>query len=209
VTDTQRDNRIEMALAVVLAAASVMSAWSAYQSILWGGVQTFRLASRTAASRRASDLMTTANQYRAFDASMLLEYTKAQAKGEKEYAEFLYKRFRPEMRKAFDAWLRTDPFRNPAAPPHPFSMAEYAQREADEARRKEEESARYLAEAEQANEISDRYVLFTVMLSIILFFGGIGGTFRPGRLRLTMGGIAAVFFIATMILLTRMPICRE
>jgi hypothetical protein len=33
--------------------------------------------------------------------------------------------FRPEYRVAFDAWIKTDPFKNPLALPGPMFMPEY------------------------------------------------------------------------------------
>ena len=35
------------------------------------------------------------------------------------------RRFSPEYKVAFDAWLATDPFSNPEAPPGPSFMPEY------------------------------------------------------------------------------------
>jgi hypothetical protein len=34
----------------------------------------------------------------------------------------LVRRFSPEYRTAFDAWLKTDPFTDPSAPPEPGYM---------------------------------------------------------------------------------------
>jgi len=42
------DGWFELLVAVILGLATLDSAWSAYQSALWSGVQTFRLAESTA-----------------------------------------------------------------------------------------------------------------------------------------------------------------
>lgn len=208
-TALKRERWLEVGIAVVLSLATLASAWSAYQSSLWGGVQTFRLADRNSISRKAAQYASVALQQRGFDASMFIEYSAAVARDEKRLAQFLYERFRPPARKAVDAWLRTKPLVNPAAPPHPFVMAEYVQAEADTAQRLAEEAEKHMAAAEKANRTSDNYILFTVLFSMVLFFGGMAGTFRSQRLQLMLGGVATILFIATLIALTQMPICRE
>ena len=62
-------------------------------------------------------------QFRTFDASMLITYSQAHLGGDAKVEEFLYQRLRPAARKATDAWLKTDPFKNPSAPPSPLDVA--------------------------------------------------------------------------------------
>ena len=78
-------------------------------------------------------------------------------------------RFRPETRKAVDAWLQTDPFNNPNAPVRPLAMAEYAQPEREGAKHIEKEQIRMLADAEQASRAPDEYVLLTVRFAAVRF----------------------------------------
>lgn len=205
----QRKRWVEITCAVVLALATMGSAWCAYQSTLWGGVQTFRLAAVNKAGREGSEAASAALQYRAFDAAMFMEYIKAKHTGDADTETFLHARFRPEMKAAMDAWLRTDPFNNPAAPPVPFKMAEYVQAEQQEAQRQNELAATLYASAHQANEASDRYVLLTVMFAAVLFVGGIGGTLQSQRLRRILFVLALVLFAGTAVALGTMPICRE
>src|SRR5438876_10407981 len=125
------------------------------------------------------------------------------------FEDFLYQRFRPEMRKALDAWLKTDPLHNPHAPLTPFQMAEYVQPELLEAQRQQREAGKMEATARQANQFSDQYVLLTVLFATVLFFGGISGTFRSRRLQLTAFAIAVLLFVVTVVGLGTMPICNE
>jgi hypothetical protein len=62
-----REGWFELLVAVILGLATLGSAWSGYQSGLWSGIQTFRLAESTAAGRRAGEKSVNANQLRGVD----------------------------------------------------------------------------------------------------------------------------------------------
>jgi hypothetical protein len=204
-----RNRWVEIACAVVLSLATMSSAWCAYQSTRWGGVQTFRLAASSKANRASSAANLAALQLQAFDASMGVSWMQAKHEGNERQEKFLFDRFRPEMKKAIVAWLTTDPFNNPSAPLGPMKMAEYVQPELAEAKRQEELAAREYDSAEQANRTSDAYVLLTVLFASVLFFGGIAGTLDSRRLRISILSIALVLFVTIVAFLGTMPICRE
>jgi len=200
---------LDIGSVIVLALATIASAWCGYQSALWSGVQTFRLAAVSGAGREAAAQSMKALELRGLDASMFIYYVEAQGRGDTSLEEFLYQRFRPEMRKALDAWLKTDPLHNPHAPLTPFQMAEYVQPELLEAQHQQKTAEKMEAAARQANQFSDQYVLFTVLFATVLFFGGISGTFRSRRLQLTAFAIAVLLFVVTVVGLGTMPICNE
>ncbi len=199
----------EIVYAVVLSLATMSTAWCAYQGTRWSGAQTFRLNAANKAGRESSTFHVEALQLRAHDAAMGINWMNAKHEGNQSQEQFLFKRFRPEMKKAVEAWLRTDPFNNPKAPQSPMSMAEYVQPELGEAKRLEELSAQEFAAAQQANERSDTYVLLTVLFASVLFFGGIAGTIDLRHLRIAIVSIALAFFVINIIFLATMPICRE
>lgn len=209
VENKERKRWIEITCAVVLSLATVGSAWCAYQSALWSGVQTFRLAESNRLGREASQNSVAALQFRGGDAQMLFAYLEAKSRGDEKLAGVIQDRFRPDAKQALDAWLKTDPFNNPNSPKNPFLMAEYAQPEREAAKRLEEESARKMEAAQKANESGDRYVLLTVLFATVLFAGGIGSTVQSRRVRWVLFIISVVLFAATVIALATMPICRE
>ena len=57
--------------------ATLGSVWSAYQSGLWNGIQTFRLAESTVAGRRAEEKAVYANQLRGIDLILFEAYLRA------------------------------------------------------------------------------------------------------------------------------------
>ena len=85
-----------------------------------------RSAGRTSAIRieaaRAQGLAQAQTQV---DVATFIAWVDAERRGEEKVAAFYVDRFRDEFRPAYDAWIATDPFTNPAAPPTPFAMDEY------------------------------------------------------------------------------------
>ena len=199
----------EIACAVVLALATTASAWCAYQSKLWGGAQMARANAAVAASREGAVNALTAMQMRAFDASMFITYMQARMDKNQAMETFLAQRFRPEMKPALEAWLKLDPLNNPSAPPSPFNMAEYAQKETAEAARQETKAAERLGAARQARQFSDDYVLLTVLFASVLFFGGIARPFESRGVRIALAALAVVLFLGTLAGLLTMPVCHE
>jgi hypothetical protein len=125
------------------------------------------------------------------------------ASGNTELEMFYRQRFRPEFMPAFEAWLKTNPRRNPAAPSSPFALPEYRLEQNEKAALLDEASTRAFKEAEVANEQSDAYVLQTVTLAAMLFFAGISQQVRwlPGRALMVLIGmlmcIWGIYKIAT------------
>src|SRR5437879_13491375 len=73
---------LDIGSAMVLALATMASAWCGYQSALWSGVQTFRLAALSTASRKAPAQSMNAMESRRLDASMLIKYGEARGRGQ-------------------------------------------------------------------------------------------------------------------------------
>ena len=90
----QRDQRrwVEIGCAIVLSLATVASAWCAYQSALWGGVQTFRLAAVSKAGREIAVQSLAALQRRGMDATMFMNYLEAHGHGNTQHEAMLHQR---------------------------------------------------------------------------------------------------------------------
>jgi hypothetical protein len=165
--------------------------------------------SHAAAMLKSTQLTLQATQLQTLDLGFFTTFVEATFRGDKKLADFALMRFRPEARRAVDAWLQTDPFNNPNAPVRPLAMAEYASPEREAAKRADEEQARMLAAAQQASRSSDEYVLLTVRFTAVLFFGGIVSTFESQRLRTGVFLLAVALFTLSTIVMATLPICRE
>jgi hypothetical protein len=201
---------MEVACAIILSLATTCSAWCAYQSKIWSGVQGSVSGQAGAQSRKAARNVLIANQIRSLEAAMFIKFFEAKQAGNEKLAQFFADRLPAQTKMALAAWWKTNPFDNPRAPNTPFDMPEYKQTQLDEARQQEDNAAEIGKDASAAGRASDTYVLLTVIFASVLFFGGIGNTFESRRLRRTMIYIAIVLFSVTFItLLVGMPIHWE
>jgi hypothetical protein len=197
---------IEIISAVLISLATVVSAWCAYQSTRWAGemLTSFNLAD---AARADSVRMTNrALQLTTIDVKLFTEYVDAYSNGNQVLADFLFTRFRPEMKLATEAWIETQPLINPEAPDTPFVMVEYqlaAQAESDLLQIEAED---YFEDALKANERSDEYILLTVISTSVLFFGGVSTKFKTNNIKVALVAFASLIFVIMLIFVATFPI---
>jgi hypothetical protein len=197
---------VEVACAVVLALSTMSSAWCAYQSKLWSGVQGSRGGAASEAVRKAVEDRVLAGEIRAIEAAVFVRFVEAKMEGKDQLADFLASRLLPETREALVAWWAMKPLTNHEAPRSPFLLPQYKQAQTEEAKQQEQLAAELNAEGRAARRNSDTYVLLTVLFASVLFFGGIAGTFASDRLRRTVLGIALALFLVTFSVLVTMPV---
>jgi hypothetical protein len=200
------DRWVEFIAAVVLSLATVATAWAGYQATLWGGDQSAFMAEANAANIRSAQLANQAMQRGSLHASLFVTWAAAMSEENTELADFLYDRFPPELRTAADAWIATKPIVNPDAPKSPFAMAEYVLPEHAASIEAGEQAMAASAKADEANEVSDRYVLLTVIFASVLFFGGISGKFQSKYIDMGMLGLSILVFLVGLGILITYPI---
>ena len=100
---------IEIIEAVILALVAVATAWSGYQATRWDGRRVALYGEANRFRVEAEMLATLAGQDRIYDNEGFDAWLAATLDGKKELAQFYERRFRPEYRPAFAAWLATDP----------------------------------------------------------------------------------------------------
>lgn len=202
----RRDRWLEIVSAILLSLATVASAWCAYQSARWNGVQALSFSAANGARTESVRMSNTALQLTSIDVGMFVQFASAYSEDNQFLYDFLYQRFRPEFKTAVDAWIATQPLKNPEAPSSPFAMEAYQSAAQDESDRLLAVAEQKLDEAEQANQTSDNYVLLTVMFASVLFFGGISTKFDNFRIRAALITFALLIFTSGMIIVVSYPI---
>lgn len=200
------DRWVEFFSAVVLALATVATAWCAYQSTLWGGDETKYRAAANSATVKAGQYSSAALQQTSFQAGLFVQWAAAVSEKNDLLADFLYQRFPPALKAATDAWLATEPLQNPDAPSSPFVMPEYQLAEQAEAAQWEAEAAAQWENANDADVISDRYVLLTVVFASVLFFAGIAGKFQSRLIDLAMLALSVLVLLVGIVIALTFPI---
>lgn len=199
----------EILTAVILSLATVGSAWCAYQSTLWDGVQTFKLADVIFAGRELSELNIESIQKKTIDGAIVMKYVEAYQSGQKTESDFFYSIMRPELKKSVDEWVETKPLVNLNAPRSPFEMDAYKNMYKARTDSYSNHYSESMKEAQESNKHSDRYVLLTVLFASILFFGGISGTLRSQKMQIFTVIVSLVILIWTTYLLTGLPVCDK
>jgi hypothetical protein len=204
--ESRRQHRIELLSTVLLAVAAVATAWSTYQSTRWRGEQAVDTSKATASRIRSSEAATRAGQLTQIDIATFVQWTNAHVAGDRELAAFYRRRFRPEFRAAFDAWLATRPFTNPSAPLTPFAMPQYKVSEAARSAELNVQAGAHSNDAEAANQRADNYVLAVVLLAAALFFAGISTKLHSLRHREALLALGWFIFVGTTIWLITSPV---
>jgi hypothetical protein len=190
---------LDVVSTVLLALATVATAWAAYQSRQWTGEQaqgySHATASRIAENRSAA----LANRQVQIDVATFIQWIDAHAHHDRALADFYQARFRREFRPAFTAWLATKPFTNSSAPPTPFAMPRYRLQAAAEAERLESTAAADSEHAKAANQNADNYMLAVVLFASALFFAGISTKLHTIKARAILLGLGCLLFLGTLI----------
>jgi hypothetical protein len=180
---------------IVLAAVAIATAWSGYQAARWDGRQAFLYGTASRGRIQADEATTLGGQQKLLDVSTFNTWIQAKQSGEEQLAALYVRRFSPEYRVAFDAWLKTDPFHDPNAPPGPTFMPEYVNTGDVEGQKLNDEASAAFDEGTEARDNADRYVRQTVLLATVLFLVAIAQRFKYRAVRTAAGVIALVLLI--------------
>ncbi len=123
----QREDWIELAATILLSLATIVAAWSAYQSTRWGGVQAASYSAAGAKRTEATQYNGRAAAELQIDVLSWITYLEHLQKGDEKGALFLRTRFRDEFAVAFDTWIGSVP-EGEVPLGTPFELPEYRPR---------------------------------------------------------------------------------
>jgi hypothetical protein len=197
--ESERERRVERLIeigeAILLAVVAIGTAWSGYQAAKWDGRSAQRYGQSSKLRVTADAVGTRGGQEQLFDAMTFDSWLQATLTGEQRLAALYRKRFRPEYRPAFGAWLATDPFSNPNAPAGPIFMPQYHNRRLEQAARLRAEASDHFDEGVDARDTGDDYVRTTVLIATVLFLIAVSQRFRILRVRMALLGVALVLLV--------------
>ena len=217
------NDRVELIATIVLAVATILTAWSGFESGKWGGEQSINFSEAGAARTESTRADTLGGQLMQIDIAMYIDWVTALsdelAAGTVTEASlspysptdgtvsgFLYKRFREEFVPAVDAWLATEPIINDTAPKTPFEMDEYVVAQQVEAKLLTAVADQEADDARIANQNGDNYVLTMVLFASVLFFAGVSSKMNRPRNRVIVLGFGIVTLAIGLIILASLPI---
>ena len=198
---------VEISEAIVLATVAVATAWSGYQAAKWDGRQAERYGTASAIRIQADEQLTLGGQQKLLDVATFNTWIQAKQDGHEQLADLYVRRFSPEFKTAFVAWLATHPFSNPNAPPGPSFMPQYTNPQIDQGNALNDEATAIFDEGTQARETSDNYIRTTVVLATVLFLLALSQRFRIREVRiavLIVSGLLMVYGLGAIISFRRL-----
>jgi hypothetical protein len=198
--------RLELLATVLLALATVATAWSSYQASRWNAEQAKAAAGANALRIASSTSDALANSQTQVDVATFSSWADAYAHGDTMLADFYLRRFRPEFKPAVTAWIATRPLRNPKAPLTPFAMPEYRLAAREEARQEDARAAAFTATALRNVQRSTNYILCAVLFAAALFFAGMSARLQSTAMRRILLGLGLVVFLGTLGWLATFPV---
>ena len=199
-------DRVELAATVLLAIATVATAWSGYQSTRWNGEQAKAAARASALRIDSTKAAALANSQTEVDVATFTQWVNAYAQDQKQLADFYFRRFRKEFRPAVDAWIATKPLENANAPLTPFAMPQYKLAARAGSERLDAEAEIQTAKARRNIQRATNYVLGVVLFASALFFAGMSTKLTSARLRVVMLSIGCAVFLGTAIWIATSPV---
>jgi hypothetical protein len=199
----------EPACAILMAAASVATAWCSYQSSCWSDRSSELDGAAATLQRQATAQHLESRQIEAIQMRLVMEVIDARMEGNENLANFYADRFRDELKPAYEQWLALDPFSNPNAPPHPFVPDLYKPRFEQEVRDARAAAARAEDESSVSGQYARSYLSNTVSLATVLLFAATAEKFDQRRVRLGSLAFAFALFLFAGLRAAMLPILQS
>jgi hypothetical protein len=196
---------VEIVEVLVLAVVAILTAWSGYMAARWDGQQSLLYGHATADRFKADAAATYGEQELSADASMFTAYLQAHSAGDSKLEAIYVRRFTPDYRTAFFAWLKTSPFTNPAAPAGPGYMPQYHNPSLESAAKLNALASATFDLGTAARDNADRYVRITVLFASVLFLVAIAQRFKVRSVRAATTTLALGLAVYTAFVLLTMP----
>jgi hypothetical protein len=202
----KRHSRIvQIGEAALLALVTITAAWAGYAAAKWGTASRIDIAQSSSLRNIATRDDLTAISLRNFDSSTFNAWFIAWTLNSPQKEAVAVRRFRPEFRVAFNAWMATDPLHNPNAPPGPTYMPQYKLPAQAQANALDNEATDKFNTGNYDAQIGDDYVRITLFLAAVLFLVGIGSSFQLHGVRYALITFGSVLLILSVVLILRQP----
>jgi hypothetical protein len=198
-------DRLEQWSAALLAAATLATAFSAYEATRWSGQQSTRYTQAGAARTKAATNVSEGYSLVTIDATLFTQIATAYSDDNQKLVKFLRERLRTEFKPVFDEWVDQEPLTNPEAKPTPFQLPSYEPETLVEAEKFDAEADQLFEEGREANQTSDNYVLATIFFAAVLFFAGLATKFRSRPVITGSLFFATAVFLAGVARLATLP----
>jgi len=196
---------IEIGEAFLLALVAIATAWSGYQSALWDGHSAKLYGTSSRIRSLATQATTRGGQNQLYDATTFNFWLQASLTHNSKLAIGYEKRFRPEYRPAFRAWLATHPFTNPHAPAGPIFMPQYHNTALARGVARNAQASEVFQQGVEARETGEKYVRTTVLLATVLFLIALSQRFGLFKVRAALLLVAVTLLVISLVAIANYP----
>jgi hypothetical protein len=206
--DIATSNAQEIVSTILLSLAALAVTWCSYQSNLWNGVQSFKLAESNLYSRQAQQNLLTVKQRQEIDAAVAIDFLGAVLDNKQKHIDYYLSRGKSDLRSILASWLTSNPLQNRQAPAHPLATREYEEMISKALAQSDSaisQSEILWKQAQQANSISDKYTLATVIFSLVMFLGAIATKMTQSRITKIFLAFAGIIFLVVLAMLFILP----
>jgi hypothetical protein len=198
-SSADKSERLQVILAVLLGAAALATAWSAYRGELYSGDSVILLNRSTQTSDRASQQFNAAETIFVQDVGLFTQFAiAAQDPATRDNATYLKETLmRPQLVKMVEWWAETgDEIESPFVKQDPHFVAPS---QAPEGRRLRAQAASEFKQARELDDTGDEYVLYTVIFAASLFLYGIASVASSRKVLFSSMSVGAVLFVIGLI----------
>jgi hypothetical protein len=194
---------LEILEVVVLAIVAIATAWSGYQATKWDGQQSLLYGQASRDRFQADAASSYGGQLLSADASFFTAWLQAHSTNDTTLQTLYVRRFSPDYRLAFNAWLATDPFTNPKALAGPAAMPQYRNPYFAQADSLNAQASTTFDQGTSARDTGDKYVRDTVLFASVLFLVALSQRLRvhAARAALTAFSFAMLAYVLISVLL--------
>jgi hypothetical protein len=196
---------VEIVEVIVLALVAIATAWSGYQAAKWDGQQSLLYGTASTDRFKADAYSTAGGQQLVADSSIFTAWLQATEARNGTLAALYVRRFSPDYRTAFEAWLKTGPLTNPSAPAGPALMPQYRNPNLVAAEQLNNRASAAFAQGNAARENSEDYVRDTVLFAAVLFLVAVAQRFKVRNVRFATTVIAFVLLVYATISVVELP----
>lgn len=187
--------RFEIALAVLLGAAALASAGSAYLANSDDGNQLKYLQRSSQTRAEANDAYAAGDKQLGLDQTIFIEYVTAQYDGDRELAAYFSNELSPTLKGAIEQWKAQDAAVTPFSGDQPiYSPAEY-----DDGDQFDKRADKEFSRADFYDSRGDDFVLATVIFAGALGLLGIGGVLSRWRSKLLFAGAGTAALVGGLV----------
>lgn len=192
---------MDVAGVALISVAAVLTAVCGYQSGRWSGAQMRDYNVANAHRVESAEAADRGFALTAIDVNLFLHYVDAVSEGNARDADFIYRRFRPEMRPAIKAWLATKPLTNPHAPSSPFAMPQYSLATNSSSHKLAAQASKDFDAAQVANRHADDFLLLTVIFAGVSFLAGMSTkmTYPRHAIVIALGLVGLVYGLIRLV----------